>query len=60
MGSETDMNYFSDTTPWTMDNERVKVVEDNDHLGRIVSEIKQEQKNVDQRIKKAESPYSLY
>ena len=60
VGSTIDMKYFSDTTPWTMDNERVKVVEDNDHLGRIVSEIKQEQKNVDQRIKKAESPYSLY
>ena len=52
VGSKVDMQFYSDTTPWTMDNERVKVVENNDHLGQIVSGLGQEEKNVDERISK--------
>ena len=39
-----------DTTPWTMDNVRVKVVEDNEQSGQIVSGYQQEIKNIDERI----------
>ena len=46
------MQFYSDTTPWTMDNERVKIVENNDHVGQIVSGLGQEEKNVDERISK--------
>ena len=35
-----------------MDNEIVKVVEDNEHLGQIVSGTDQEGKNLDLRIQK--------
>ena len=52
VGSKIDMDFYSDTTPWIMDGEKVKVVEDNDHLGQIVSGTKQEMKNVDERISK--------
>jgi hypothetical protein len=52
VGSQIDMTYFSDTTPWIMDGDRVKVVENNDHLGQIVSGLKQEEKNIDQSISK--------
>ena len=51
-GSNVDMNYYSDTTPWQLDNTKVKVTEDNDHLGQIVSGVNQEQKNVDLRFSK--------
>ena len=37
MGSDIDMEYYSDTKPWRMGGEPVKVVVDNDHLGQIVS-----------------------
>ena len=33
-----------------MDNEPVKVVEDNDHLGQIVTGFRQEENNLDERI----------
>ena len=52
VGSEIDMNYYSDTAPWQLDNQKVKVTEDNDHLGQIVSGLRQEEKNVDLRISK--------
>ena len=52
VGSTIDMQYYMDTTPWTMDNETVKVVEDNEHLGQIVSGSQQELKNIDLRISK--------
>ena len=46
------MQYYMDTAPWTMDNGKVKVVEDNEHLGQIVSGYQQELKNIDERISK--------
>ena len=52
VGSNIDMDYYSDTTPWSMGGEIVKVVENNDHLGQIVSGTRQEEKNVDLRMKK--------
>ena len=52
VGSEIDKSYFSDTLPWKMGGERIKVVENNEHLGQIVSDLRQEQKNVDLRFKK--------
>ena len=58
VGSDIDMQYFQDTTPWTMGGENVKVVENNEHLGQIVSGYRQESKNIDLRIQKGRS--SLY
>jgi hypothetical protein len=52
VGSALDMQYYQDVSPWTLDGEKVKVTEDNDHLGHIVSGISQEDKNVDARIDK--------
>ena len=52
VGSDRDMIYYRDTTPWQLDSQKVKVCEDNDHLGQIVSGVRQEEKNVDLRIKK--------
>ena len=52
VGSTIDMQYYMDTAPWTMDNGRVKVVEDNEHLGQIVSGYQQELKNIEERISK--------
>ena len=52
VGSDCDMTYYRDTAPWQLDSQKVKVCEDNDHLGQIVSGVRQEEKNVDLRIKK--------
>ena len=52
VGSEIDMDYYRDTTPWRMGGETVKVVENNEHLGQIVSGTRQENKNIDERLKK--------
>ena len=52
VGSEIDTNYFRDISPWKMNDDEVKVVEDNEHLGQIVSGTNQEQKNIDLRISK--------
>ena len=43
-----------------MYDQKVSVVEDNDHLGQIVSGVDQEQKNIDHRIVKGRNAlYSL-
>ena len=52
VGSKIDMIYYSDTTPWKMDGGTVNVVENNEHLGQIVSGLRQEEKNIDQSISK--------
>ena len=49
-GSVIDMNYYKDTKPWTLNNENISVVENNDHLGLIVSGKSEEQKNVDANV----------
>ena len=51
-GSKIDMDFYRDTRPWTLNGDRIKVVEHNDHLGLIVSGTEEEQKNVDQNIVK--------
>ena len=60
VGSEIDQKYFSDVKPWNMDNDVVQVVEDNEHLGQIVSGRNQEDKNIDLRLEKGrKNLYSL-
>ena len=54
-GPEIDIQYYSDTKPWSMDGQPIDVVENNDHLGQIVSGCKQEEKNIDLRIKKSQN-----
>ena len=49
-GSKHDMNYYKEIKPWKLNGEQVDVVEDNDHLGLVVSGISEEQKNIDQNI----------
>ena len=44
------MDYYKNIKPWKLNGERVDVVEDNDHLGLVVSGINEEQKNIDQNI----------
>ena len=52
VGSELDRDYYSDVAPWRLGGEKVKVTEDNEHLGQLVSGVSQEQKNIDLRIQK--------
>ena len=60
MGSKADMHYYSDVTPWIMDGQKVKVTEDNDHFGQIVSGVSQEQKDVNARIYKGRKNLFVY
>ena len=53
VGSANDRKYYKEIQPWKMDNLPVSVIENNDHIGLIVSGHEEESKNVDQRIKKA-------
>ena len=52
------MRYYRDTRPWTLNGKRVNVVENNEHLGLIVSGEDEEQKNIDENISKCRN--SLY
>ena len=52
VGSDVDTKYFKDVKPWQMDGQAVQVVEDNEHLGQLVSNTHQAQKNVDLRLEK--------
>ena len=59
-GSEIDRQYYYEVRPWKMDGQVVNVVEDNDHLGQVVSGVDHYQKNTDLRLRKArQSLYSL-
>ena len=49
-GSKLDMAFYKDTTPWTLNGEKVKVVDCNEHLGLVVSGTDEEQRNVDENI----------
>ena len=51
-GSKSDMQYYKDTSSWTINVERFRVVDSNDHLGLIVLGIEEEQKDVDANIAK--------
>ena len=50
VGSKADMAYYQDIQPWNMDNMQVSVKENNDHLGLIISGVREEEKNVDLKI----------
>ena len=49
-GSKLDMAFYKETSPWTLNGEKVKVVDNNEHLGLVVSGSEEEQKNVDENI----------
>ena len=51
-GSKVDREFYAETTPWKMDGEIVKVVEDNEHLGLVVSGDDEEGENVAARLSK--------
>ena len=51
-GSEIDRQFYTDTTPWTMGGEHIRVTEDIEHLGQVVSGKNQIEKNIDLRLKK--------
>ena len=44
--SDRDMEYFREIAPWTINNENIDVVIDNEHVGLIVSGQHSEEKNV--------------
>ena len=47
------MQYYKDVQPWSMHSKPISVLENNDHLGLIVSGVREEEKNVDLKLKKA-------
>ena len=49
-GSKHDMSFYQDTKPWFLNEERISVTENNEHLGLVVSGWNEEAKNVDQNI----------
>ena len=49
-GSKQDMAFFKDTSPWTLNGEKIDVVDSNEHLGLIVAGLDEEQRNVDKKI----------
>ena len=51
-GSKIDMAYYKETSPWTLNGERIEVVDNNEHLGLIVAGIDEEVKNIDENIRK--------
>ena len=54
------MTYYKENGCWTLYGERLTVVDDNEHLGLIVSGSHEEQKNVDRNITKCrKSLFSL-
>ena len=47
-----EQDYYKERKPWTMEGEKVQVVDNNEHLGQIIGN-RQEEKNGDLRIVKA-------
>ena len=52
VGSAVDRQYYSEISPWRLDDSTVEVSTDNEHLGQIVTGVDQVRKNVDLRISK--------
>ena len=50
IGSKADAAYFDDIKPWVMDELPVSIREENDHLGLIISNNLEEEKNVDIKL----------
>ena len=46
IGSEIDVKYYSELSPWRLNDLQVTVSTDNEHLGQVVSGSDQELKNV--------------
>ena len=53
VGSKPDMDFYKETSPWHLNGVKLEVVENNEHLGQIVSGLKQEEKNINLRISKS-------
>ena len=51
-GSKLDMAFYKETKPWTLNGERIRVVDSNEHLGLVVSGLDEEQKNIDANLVK--------
>ena len=51
-GSKVDMDYYCDISPWSINVETISLVENNEHLGLVVSGLHEEKKNVDMNISK--------
>lgn len=49
-GPPIDQKYYQDTKPWKICNGKIQVVDQNEHLGQVISGDRQESKNVDLRI----------
>ena len=49
-GSRIDMAYYQDIKLWTLNGDTINVTENNDHLGLVVSGLKEEVKNVDKNL----------
>ena len=49
-GSKVDMAFYKDTSPWTINGEKISVVDSNEHLGLKVSGTDEERRNVDENI----------
>ena len=45
-GSKVDMDYYGDTVPWSLNGERIAMVQNNEHLGLVVSGLNEEQKKL--------------
>ena len=59
-GSEVDVNYYKDVKMWKMDGETVDVVDENEHLGLVVTGFNEEKRNVEENITKGrKSLFSL-
>ena len=52
-GSKHDMEYYNDINIWSLNGEKLRVAEDNEHLGLLVSGIDEEIKNIDKNIRAA-------
>ena len=52
-GSKIDQQYYLEVCPWKMYGTKVSVVCENEHLGQILSNTCEYQKNVDENISKA-------
>ena len=49
-GSQIDMDYYREVSPWTLNGEQISVTEDNEHLSRVVSGRDEDEKNIDSNI----------
>ena len=59
-GSKHDIQYYQDIPLWSLYGEKLKVRENNDHLGLIVSGTDEEIKNVDKNLKSARNALFCY